>query len=152
MEIIVEGVSELSARFKALTVKADAAARNIVLKGAVVIAGESKKDFRPRPSGSQTTSRRTGRVYYKGAPNYPAQPPMPTNRSGNLRRSIRMLKVRPMGFGRWESTTGPTVSYGGYVEYGTSRARPFPFMKPALERSSAALAAIYEREWAESLL
>lgn len=31
---------------------------------------------------------------------------------------------------------GPTVNYGGYVEYGTSRMAPQPYLGPAFERTS----------------
>jgi len=44
---------------------------------------------------------------------------------------------------------GPTVEYGGYVEYGTSRMAPQPYMGPAFDRHAPsleqALAAIVDR-------
>ena len=148
----VTGVDRVERNFDALVTKADIGARNIVEKGGIIVAGAAKTDFRARPAGSQTTSKRTGRIYYKGAPNYPANPPMPTNRSGNLRRSIKLQRVTTLGAGKWESTTGPSMLYAPFVEYGTSRARAFPYMRPALEKSMVPLRALYEMEWASAFL
>lgn len=36
-----------------------------------------------------------------------------------------------------EGTVGPSVHYGGYVELGTSRMAPQPYLFPALERHAA---------------
>lgn len=40
---------------------------------------------------------------------------------------------------------GPTVSYGIYQEFGTSRMAPHPFMGPALEQHTAAFLAAVEQ-------
>jgi hypothetical protein len=150
-EIVVSGVSEFDNRLDEMTAKTDIAARNIVTKGALIIGDESKAQFRPRPAGSQRTSKKTGRIYYAGAPKYPAAPPKPTTRSGNLRSSIRTINVTKLGASRWSSDTGPTVKYGIYVDYGTSRARAFPFMELGLLNSETKLKALAETEWATAL-
>jgi hypothetical protein len=71
----------------------------------------------------------------------PGQPPM--NRTGNLRRSIKGEKFR-LGFGSYSAIVGPTIVYGRSVEVaneyapptwtGDTRAKGFPYMKPAYRK------------------
>ena len=145
-EIIISGINEFDNGLKRSMAKADIAARNIVTKGALVIERKAKEVFNPRPSGSQRTSK-SGRTYYQGAPQYPATPPKPTQRSGNLRNSIRMQAVTSLGAGRWQSDTGPSVKYAGFVEYGTSRSREFPYMTPGIKSSYEEIYKLAQEEW-----
>jgi HK97 gp10 family phage protein len=145
-EIIISGMSDFDKALRFNIAKADAAARNVVTKGALIIERKAKEEFRARPSGSQKTSK-SGRTYYQGAPKYPATPPNPTQRSGNLRNSIRTQSVTSLGAGRWQSDTGPSVKYAGYVEYGTSRARQFPYMTPGVKNSNEEINRIAQEEW-----
>ena len=149
--IVIKGKNEFKRALYDDMTKTDIAARNIVTEGAKIIAVTAKEEFRSRPAGSQRTSKRTGRVYYAGAPNYPASPPNPTTRSGNLRSSIRRLNVTTDGRGRWMSNTGSNVNYAGFVEYGTSRSREFPFMKIALIDARDKIEELARREWALAL-
>ncbi len=48
--------------------------------------------------------------------------------TGNLRNSISSH------IGLLDAVIGPTASYGGFVEYGTSRMAPQPYMGPAADR------------------
>ena len=145
-KIILVGYKEFELSMLKLNAKSDVAARNIVTKGALIIERKAKEEFRARPSGSQRVSK-SGRVYYQGAPKYPATPPKPTQRSGNLRNSIRMQAVTSLGVGRWQSDTGPSVKYAGAVEYGTSRSREFPYMKPGVKNSYEEINRIAQEEW-----
>jgi len=145
-EIIISGISEFDKALNFDIAKADTAARNIVVKGALIIERKAKEEFRARPSGSQRTSK-SGRVYYQGAPKYPATPPRPTQRSGNLRNSIKTQQVISLGAGRWQSDTGPSVQYAGFVEYGTSRSREFPYMTPGVKNSNEEINTIAQEEW-----
>lgn len=43
----------------------------------------------------------------------------------------------------WEA--GPTMSYGGYVEYGTSRMAPQAYMGPSFDRVAAEVQPLLER-------
>lgn len=45
----------------------------------------------------------------------------------------------PLGLDALEAEIGPTVSYAPYVEFGTSRAAPQPFMGPAADRHGGTL-------------
>ena len=146
VEVIISGINEFDNGLKRSMAKADIAARNIVTKGALVIERKAKEGFNPRPSGSQRTSK-SGRTYYQGAPKYPATPPKPTQRSGNLRNSIKTQQVTSLGAGRWQSDTGPSVKYAGFVEYGTSRSREFPYMTPGIKSSYEEINRIAQEEW-----
>lgn len=62
--------------------------------------------------------------------------------TGSLRRSIRVEKEGKLqvsvvagGGGVINPRTGREVDYAGYVEFGTSRASPQPYMQPALEKN-----------------
>lgn len=57
-------------------------------------------------------------------------------RTGNLRASIG--HTYSYEDGAVESEIGPTASYGSYLEFGTSRMAPRPYMAPALERRAPA--------------
>ena len=146
VEVIISGINEFDNGLKLSMAKADIAARNIVTKGALVIERKAKEGFNPRPSGSQRTSK-SGRTYYQGAPKYPATPPKPTQRSGNLRNSIKTQQVTSLGAGRWQSDTGPSVKYAGFVEYGTSRSREFPYMTPGIKSSYEEIYKLAQEEW-----
>jgi HK97 gp10 family phage protein len=50
--------------------------------------------------------------------------------TGNLKNSIG-VDIDPDGLG---FEAGPTANYGHYVEYGTSRMSPQPYMMPAFDR------------------
>lgn len=146
--VIVVGISEYTAAIKTTVLKADTAARNIVIKGGEVIKENAKKEFRPRPPGSERVSSKTGRTYYLGAPLYPANPPRPTTRTGNLKGSIS-VEASPMGAFRWESNIGPrygqAVRYAKYVEVGG--ARKFPYMEPGFDKSLPEILMIAQEEW-----
>ena len=145
-EIIISGINEFENEMKRNILRMDTAARNIVQKGGLVIERKAKEGFNPRPSGSQRTSK-SGRTYYQGAPKYPATPPKPTQRSGNLRTSIKTQQVTSLGAGRWQSDTGPSIKYAGFVEYGTSRSREFPYMTPGIKSSYEEINSIAQEEW-----
>lgn len=77
----------------------------------------------------------------KGERATPGKPPM--NRTGNLRRSIKGQRFR-LGFGSYSAIVGPTIIYGRSVEVaneyappswrGETRAKGFPYMKPAFNK------------------
>ena len=62
--------------------------------------------------------------------------------TGSLRKSIRVEKKGKLevqviagGGGVINPRTGREVDYAGYVEFGTSRMSPQPYMQPALEKN-----------------
>ncbi len=146
--IRLHGVPKFDETIAELNAKVDEASRRIVERGGLVVASEAKRLFLARPSGSQRTSKRTGHIYYSFKPPFQAQPPDPTNRSGALSRSIRVRKTEKV-FGGWMSTTGPSPNwnYASYVEYGTSKMRPEPYMDRALQNSESALLEMSRVEW-----
>lgn len=59
--------------------------------------------------------------------------------TGNLRNSIGTDIAGDGRFGVIEAEIGPTADYGAYVEYGTSRMAPQPYMGPAFDRRAPGL-------------
>jgi HK97 gp10 family phage protein len=59
--------------------------------------------------------------------------------TGFLRSSISST-IAPL-----EAEIGPTADYGAYVEYGTSRAGPQPYMTPSFDRRSSSLVSAIEQ-------
>ena len=147
----ITGLDKFKKSLDDWVVKADVAAEKIVRRGAIILVDHTKKEFLPRPGG-RTVSQRTGRVYYKGAPSFPATPPNPTNRSGNLSHSLNMLSVTRLGAGRWMSVTGTNLMYAPYVEFGTTRSRPFPFLEMGLKESMMELEELSKTTWEEAQL
>lgn len=65
--------------------------------------------------------------------------------TGTLRSSIGHSDLRAMSqAGALEVEIGPTVSYGHYVEFGTSRMGPAAYMGPALDRVAPSFVAAIE--------
>lgn len=50
--------------------------------------------------------------------------------TGHLKNSIGFDMPTP-----FEANIGPTANYGGYIEFGTSRMGPRPYMGPAFDRN-----------------
>jgi hypothetical protein len=140
---MLSGMNEWQERLVKMEKLAMTGAEKFVREGGLIIASNAKREFRGRLLGSKKTSKK-GRVYYAGAPKYPAQPPRPTNRTGNLASSINLQQVRRFNGGA-ESLTGTHVKYAAPVNYGTERSRPFPFMEPALEKSMPKLRELAEK-------
>lgn len=55
--------------------------------------------------------------------------------TGNLKNSITHSDLRSIGHAGGEVEIGPTANYGYFMEYGTSRVAPQPYMNPAADRN-----------------
>lgn len=62
--------------------------------------------------------------------------------TGYLRNSIS-VDVGGTAWGRLHAEIGPTAEYGVYVEYGTSRMAPQPYLGPAADRNGPLLEAAF---------
>ena len=79
--------------------------------------------------------------------------------TGSLRKSIRVEKEGELqvsviagGGGVINPRTGREVDYAGYVEFGTSRMSPQPYMQPALEKNRDEILKIVKRKILEVLI
>jgi hypothetical protein len=149
-KVAVKGVHEFTRAIEVQAAKLDKASERIVKKGSTIVGRFAKKEFRPRPLGSQRISA-SGRVYYNAKGQYAPRPPKPTSRTGNLRDSIHMVDAQRIGPGRWVSTTAPTMVYARRVELGGGPNRPFPYLKPGFDKSLPELQRLYHDEWAAAL-
>ena len=80
------------------------------------------------------------------------QKPKPTNRTGNLRDSIKMTSLTQKGYGRWEGTVAPTAkSKEGYFYGARVEDLGYIYMRTGLDKSMPEIRRIYEQEWAKAL-
>jgi HK97 gp10 family phage protein len=83
---------------------------------------------------------RRGR-FYSGAQTRSSAPgEAPAVQTGNLVRSIASDKPRAL-----TRDVGTNVKYGVYLEFGTRKMAPRPFLKPALKKSLRAIKGIFRK-------
>ena len=118
-------------RIKKLTGEMHARALRICQKYALAAEGHAKKLMTGPKSGrvyvvvTQTRKgRRKKRVHVASAPGEP-----PAVLTGQLRASFQTWR-----HGRDAWAVGPAAEHGLYLELGTRKMAPRPFLKPALER------------------
>ena len=128
----------------------DAASFRIVRDGALLIASDAKRHFRPRPGG-QRVSKKSGRTYYVYTPPFQAIPPQPTSRSDGLQTSIGKVSSVTKISGGWMSIIGTKLSYAGYVEYGTRFMQPEPFMEYAATKNQEKIQLGAAEEWSKAM-
>lgn len=87
------------------------------------IVGDVKMSMADSPRTGERYSRGQGRTHIASSP---GEPPRPD--TGTLINSIRLRKVGEL---HYEVVDG--VEYGIYLEEGTTRIAPRPFMRPAFE-------------------
>ena len=145
VKVIMSGIDEFDARIHEMIVAVSEVSEGIVTEGGHLIERNYKKSFRAGhgPVKSWTTGQ------------YPASPPFPTSRSGNLRNSTQ-VRITRIGSARFMSETAPTTVYGRAVELGNpgnkwGPTRPFPALSLAYTESLPELREIYTRSWAEAL-
>ena len=90
-------------------------AENLVSESSVYMAEEMKKSI---ASGAKS-----GRRYGSHTSSAPGQPP--ANWTGKLLRSIKVQKMKGISF------VYVTAKYAEFLEFGTSKMRPRPFIIPA---------------------
>jgi hypothetical protein len=76
----------------------------------------------------------------------------PQNITGNLRRSVTVSPVKDEGFAA-SVEIGPSASYGGFVEGGTTRMPAYPYTRPGAQKAedSGAVAAVVVAAWRRGL-
>ena len=156
--IIVRGVADVEAAFKKKLALVDKASQQVVLQGGAAIQRAAREQFRGRPKFSKVKgsprylskgSRTVKGVTYDFAPT----PGRPTNRTGNLWKSIQVEATRVTP-GTWASTTGPKAEYGRAVELGNPRwktGNTFPYLAPGWDAAKVKLPAIYREVWGRAL-
>ena len=90
-------------------------AENLVYDGSAYMAEEMKKNI---ASGAKS-----GRKYGNHTSSAPGQ--SPANWTGELLRSIKVQKIKGMAY------VFVTAKYAEFLEFGTSKMRPRPFIIPA---------------------
>lgn len=70
--------------------------------------------------------------------------------TGTLRRSIH-TEVQPGSPDRVSALVGPDAPYGIYIEYGTSRMRAQPYLRPAVDHRGREAAEVVRQHIREAL-
>ena len=121
----------------------------IVRVGAEVVKSRAQDEFIVGATGEYTS--KTGHVYFDNKPPHEPKPPNPTNRTGNLQRSIEVF-VSKLGAGTWSASIGPTLFYGKILELGEGHLKAkYPFMANGFEKSREDLVKIYNEEWKRAI-
>lgn len=126
----------LEAALDLLAVKIGAATAEGVQAGGLIIEASMKKQIKGgHPKGTKT-----------GAT--PGGPPQ--NITGNLRRTVSTGPVQGAGL-RYSVDIGPSASYAGFVNDGTSRMPAYPFVKPGADQAEPAAHAAIVAAWVRAL-
>jgi HK97 gp10 family phage protein len=91
---------------------------------------DSGEDLANIMKKSITTGSKSGNQYYSNGRRHQASSPgqSPANNTGELVKSISYKKTKN------GSETIIDAEYAGYLEYGTSKMRPRPFILPAIQK------------------
>ena len=106
-----------------------------------VARNETLKTLSGNRSGRTYKVPGTNRTYTASAPGEP-----PAQRLGQLRQSVHSTIEKRFGlfmFGK----IGTKLAYGRHLEFGTSKIRPRPWLRPSLERAESEIRKILYRPW-----
>ena len=165
MTVIMSGVREMQAGIKRLNLQMGEAARVIVTEGGQMIVKAARSEFTTvvsGPNGSRVMAKGSkkgkGETLERIGRHIGGGETPPHIRTGYLARSIK-TDVTHLGGTRWASVTGPRAAYGRRVELGgrfTSRSGnaytqpPYPYLKPAYEKSLPEIEELAHRTWKEA--
>lgn len=115
----------------------DSAIRKNIEKTMKLVCTKVTSDIK---SSMSQTPRNTSKSYFTNNKNIPHHPSLPGNPpapdTGNLRNSIRYeVEVDGSEITGIIGTTQKDPPYGSYLEYGTSKMAPRPWLKPAMEKN-----------------
>lgn len=126
IQVKVKGIKKAMDSLKSLEKDLEAPFRDVILGGAQLIRSEAVKSIMQGP--------KTGRIYEKYNPRrtHRASAPgqAPASDTGNLVSQIQVKSTNPD-----EVTVESGANYSKFLEFGTSKILPRPFLFPATERS-----------------
>jgi hypothetical protein len=142
MAEVVKGISDFEKSIEDMNFRVDEGALAFVKQGQQIIAKYAKEMF---IGGDEALATDT---WHSDAW------PLPTRRSGALMDSIgTTVIVKKLGEGKYTSDSGPTTVYARRIElgfHGSGRwpyytTRPFPFMKPGIEKAQPNLEILFNK-------
>ena len=126
IQVKVKGIKKAMDSLKSLEKDLEAPFRDVILGGAQLIRSEAVKSIMQGP--------KTGGIYEKYNPRrtHRASAPgqAPASDTGNLVSQIQVKSTNPD-----EVTVESGANYSKFLEFGTSKILPRPFLFPATERS-----------------
>jgi len=130
LKMTAEGIARLESTFRGMTTRLRPEVERVVKAYAQKIRSDAINSMRRSTPSGRTYKikgkRKKAREHRASAPGQP-----PAVDTGRLWSSIT-ADFRDDGL---TGEVGPTVFYGKYLELGTSRMAPRPFMEPALEQN-----------------
>jgi HK97 gp10 family phage protein len=126
---IASQVADLQKDFRSYGASVVTGVEKAVLKSCLMVEREAKLEFRGSDEDTYTGS-------------------FPRVQTGRLRASITH-RVSPDG-PKVVGEVGTNVEYGLYLEYGTSRMYPHPFMGPAYDKHESVITEIIEKAEADA--
>jgi HK97 gp10 family phage protein len=126
----VKGLKQLNVKLGKIGAETRTEVRRALQRGALRVENRAVEGIINPP--------KTGRIYpskhRKGAKHQASAPgEFPAADSGRLHQSITSVEASKEALLRFE--TGTNVDYGTYLELGTSRMEPRPFMAPAFDEN-----------------
>jgi len=139
--IKIQNKNRLISKLKKLSDSSQFPVKQTLLKSAIKIENDSKKLI--------STGSRSGVVYYRGGVasrrSAPGEPPKTD--TGRLVSSIKKTKLNS-GF---EYLVGTNVKYGRYLEFGTNKILPRPWLQPTFLKNKKEIIKNINREVKKAL-
>lgn len=126
VQIQVKGIKEALKSLKALEKDLQEPFREVIKGGAQLIRGEAIKSIQTGPKSGRTYEKYNPRRTHRASA--PGQ--APASDTGNLVSQIQVKSTNPD-----EVTVESGANYSKFLEFGTSKILPRPFLFPATERS-----------------
>jgi len=125
---VVEGMEELQANMAKLSREYGKAVAEAGVAGAELVRGEAIKSIQSTSGGRLVTRSREGGGTYQHTASRPGD--APNTDSGDL---VRRIQVDVSQNAVFVGVTGKVGEYGAFLEFGTSKMEPRPWLNPALE-------------------
>lgn len=140
--IETEGFKEVLARFSVLPNEVGVGIRKAVNQGVLMVQADAARSIerisggKVYKRGKSTKGRGKRRTGARTAIHVASKPgDAPNKDTGNLIRNIRVSKTKGNTRKGYSATVKAVTPYAYDLEYGTSKMKPRPFMRPALAKN-----------------
>jgi HK97 gp10 family phage protein len=126
IDVNIDGMSQLTRQLAALAKDADKAIASVINQTITETRNEAVQGIQSGPA--------SGRVYRRGGITHQASAPgqYPMSDTGRLAASVAMQPATPSNL---RGQVGTNLVYGRYLEFGTSRMAPRPWLLPSFEKA-----------------
>lgn len=121
----LKSVSALTKKLQSLSVKTVEGSLATVIDNTLAVHAEAIKSIQEHRSSWRSYKSGKGATHWSSGPGFP-----PNTDTGNLVRNIAFN----IDTEKLEGSVGTNVEYGKYLEFGTSKMEPRPWLLPALAK------------------